>query len=175
MKVGAALFAFFAKGGYDAACSSASFPGRGLAFRFFVFLILAVMTLLYSRFCLYTMFRAEHSDNTGERFLLQLLEPPRQKTPLTFLLRQGKRLLIRSTRLRNAPGPAASGPALELSDRSDPVGAVLASLLQGRVRCCLSHEISVPSKPAAQAAMVPALVRQMRKRKSGDTGAVAKD
>src|SRR5271154_3165721 len=36
-------------------------------------------------------------------FLSQFLEPPREKTALRFLSRQGERLLIRNTGLRNPP------------------------------------------------------------------------
>jgi len=42
-------------------------------------------------------------DRTSESFLFQFLEPPRQKAPLRLLLREGQRLLIRSTGLGNPP------------------------------------------------------------------------
>jgi len=45
----------------------------------------------------------EKIDSRGELFLFQFLEPPREKTALRFLPRQGERLLIRSTGLRNPP------------------------------------------------------------------------
>lgn len=69
-----------------------------------------------------------HRTTAEANFLVQFLEPPRQKTALRFLPRRGERLLIRRTGLRNPPGAAWWSYKPDLRGRpTPPTGVVVAT------------------------------------------------